>query len=357
VHLRTLPLIAAVAAFGASALSGQAAPRRRVFPVPILGYAPETSLLFGVGLVGVVSADTSGPATRPSTALLTAIYTLKRQYQVELTLDRWTAGDSWHAAADVVVERYPSLFHGIGVGATDTSEVYTPRRYSLTASAQRRVSGRVFAGAGYSIQHSRMAGIEPGGRLSAGSVPGSRGGTEAMLTVDGVWDTRDVLYRTQRGGYLRVGYGVAGHALGGDHTYRRYTADARAYRNVGGAVVIAGQAILDATDGTVPFYLLPHLGGSGILRGFTQPRFIDGAMSAAQLEARAPLKGVVSWVVFVGAGAVAPSVRGLADAQLRAAGGGGIRLLLDKKEGLQLRLDYAVAKGGGGFYVAAGDAF
>lgn len=328
-----------------------------MFPVPILGYAPETSLLIGVGLVGVVSADTSGPPARPSTALLTAVYTLKGQYQVELMLDRWTAGDRWHAAADVIVERYPSLFHGIGAGSTDSSEVYTPQTYSMTASLQRRVTGRVFAGAGYSIRHSRMAGIEAGGRLSAGNIPGSRGGTEAMLTVDGVWDTRDLLYRTQHGVYLRVAYGVAGPALGGDHSYRRYTADVRAYRNVGGAVVIAGQAILDATDGMVPFYLLPHLGGSAILRGLTQPRFTDGVMSAGQLELRAPLKGVVSWVVFGGAGAVAPSVRGLADAQLRVAGGGGIRLLLDKKEGLQLRLDYAVAKGGGGLYVAAGDAF
>jgi hypothetical protein len=54
---------------------------------------------------------------------------------------------------------------------------------------------------------------------------------------------------------------------------------------------------------------------------------------------------------------VAPSARGLVDARLRAAGGGGIRLLLDRREGLQIRLDYAVARGGGGFYIAAGDAF
>jgi len=352
-----LLLFAVVAAFGAPALSGQGAPRRRVFPVPVLGYAPETSLLFGIALVGVASADPVGPVTRPSTALLTAVYTLKRQYQLELTLDHWTVGDRWHAAADVIVERYPSEFNGIGAEATDTSEIYTPQRFSLTASAQRRVAGHVFVGAGYAIRHSRMIKIEGGGRLAPGVIPGSRGGTEAMLTADGAWDTRDVLYRTQRGGYVRLTYGVAGRALGGDHAYRRYTGDVRAYRNVGGPVVVAGQVILDATDGTVPFDLLPHLGGSGILRGFAVPRFTDGAMSAGQLEVRAPLKGIVSWVVFGGAGAVAASVRGLADARVHLAGGGGIRLLLDRKEGLQLRLDYAFAKGGGGFYIAAGDAF
>ncbi len=349
-------LATALAALGASGLDAQAATRRRVFPVPVVGYAPETSLLFGVALVGVVSADTAGPATRPSTALLTAIYTLKHQYQLELTLDHWTSGDAWHVTGDATVERYPSDFNGIGAQATDSFEIYTPQRLTLTAGAQRRVMRHLFVGAGYSFRHSRMVEPEAGGRLAPGTIPGSRGGDDAILTVNGVWDTRDALYRTRRGDYLSLAYGVAGPALGGDNTYRRYTADARAYRSVGD-VVIAAQAILDATQGTVPFDLLPHLGGSGILRGFTVPRFTDGAMSAAQLELRAPLKGFVSLAAFGGAGATAPSVRAIPAAQLRIAGGAGIRLLLDRKEGLQMRLDYAFAQGGGGFYVEAGDAF
>jgi outer membrane protein assembly factor BamA len=353
---RCVLLVTALALLGASALKAQSAGRRRAFPVPVLGYAPETSLLFGVALVGVASADSAGPATRPSTALLTAVYTLKRQYQLELTLDHWTTGDGWHVTGDATVERYPSEFNGLGAQATDTSEIYTPQRFTLSAGAQRRTMRHVFVGAGYWFRHSRMAETETGGRLAPGTIPGSRGGTEAILTVEGVWDTRDVLYRTRRGGYLRLAYGLAGPALGGDHAYRRYTAEARAYRSIGD-LVIAAQAILDATEGTVPFELLPHLGGSGILRGFTVPRFADGAMSAAQLEVRAPLKGLVSVVAFGGAGATAPSVRAIPDARLGIAGGLGLRLLLDRREGLQMRLDYAFARGGGGFYVAAGDAF
>ena len=65
----------------------------------------------------------------------------------------------------------------------------------------------------------------------------------------------------------------------------------------------------------------------------------------------------VSLVAFGGAGSTAPSARDLTNATWRIAGGGGIRLLLDRREGLQMRIDYALAPGGGGLYIEAGDAF
>jgi hypothetical protein len=353
---RLLPLAAALALLGTGTLHAQDAPRSRIFPVPVLGYTPETSVMFGVALVGVVPGDPGGAPTRPSTGLLTAVYTLKRQYQLSLDFDRWTAGNRWHFTSSTGVERYPSQFHGIGAAATDTSETYTPQHLTLAAAAQRRVAPHLFVGAGYALRHTRMVEVEPLGRLAPGTIAGSRGGTAAVLTVDGVRDSRDALYRTRRGGYLRLAYGIAARALGADHAYRRYTADLRGYR-AAGRVVLGAQAVLDATDGAVPFELLPRLGGQSILRGYTGPRFVDGAMSAAQVEVRGPLWGVVSLVAFGGAGATAPSLRSIPDAALRVAGGLGIRLLVDRANGLQLRVDYALAKGGGGLYIAAGDAF
>jgi outer membrane protein assembly factor BamA len=352
-----LPVGLLLAGVAPQAIEAQTSSHRRVFPVPVLGYAPETSLMFGVALVGVVSRDSQGPAKRPSTGLLTAIYTLKRQYQVELTLDHWTAGDAWHLVGYAGVERFPSQFNGIGTTSTDSSEIYTPQRLTLSVGAQRRIAPQLFAGASYWYRDARMVETESGGRLAPGTIPGSRGGTETILTLEGDWDTRDALYRTRHGVYLRLAYGIADRVLGAGFQYRRYTADGRWYRSLGAATVLAVQVVVDATDGTVPFDLLPHLGGSGILRGFAQPRFTDGAMSAAQIELRAPLKGIVSLVAFGGAGATAPSAGDLPRTPWRAAGGAGIRLLLDRTNGLQMRCDYALAAGSSGFYIGAGDAF
>ncbi len=330
--------------------------QRRVFPVPVVGYTPETSVMLGLAVVGVRAGAPGVPATRPATALLTAVYTLKSQFQLSLDVDHWSPGNRWHLTGAAGAERFPSKFHGIGAAATDTAETYTPEHLTLAVAAQRRVAPHLYAGAGYWLRRTRMVRTDPLGRLAPGIVVGSRGGTDAVLSVDGVWDSRDLLYMTRRGGYLRLVFGVAGPALGGDHAWRRYAADARLYGALGGAVV-AAQAVVDATDGTVPFEQLPRLGGQGILRGYTGPRFIDGAMSAAQAELRLPVASPLTGVVFAGVGATAPSLRAVQDAPWRFAGGAGVRLLVDRANGLQLRVDYAFARGGGGLYVAAGDAF
>ena len=352
----SLALFVAAAASAQEAPGRDAPPRLRIFPVPVLGYTPETSLMFGVAVVGVLSGPATAEPTRPSTALFTGVYTLKKQFQLGLDLDHWTVGNRWHLTTSTGVERFPTQFHGLGAASTDTSETYTPQHLTLSVSAQRRIARHLYVGAGYWLRHTRMVEVEPLGRLAPGTVVGSRGGTEAALTVDGVWDSRDLLYMTRRGGYLRLSFGLAGRALGGEHAWRRYTGDLRGYRAVG-RVVLAAQAVVDATDGTVPFEQLPHLGGPNILRGYTSPRFVDGAMSAAQAEVRVPVHSLVSVVVFGGLGGTAPSLRAITDAPLRVAGGLGGRLLLDRANGLQLRVDYAFAKGGGGLYVAAGDAF
>ncbi len=354
---RSLLAALLLAALASSALSAQTARRTRVFPVPVAGYAPETSLMLGAAVVGVVSQEPAEAPRRPSTAVLTAIYTLKNQYLAELALDHWTPGNAWHLTGYLGVERYPSRFHGIGSQSTDTSEVYTPQLLILLAGAQRQIARHLYAGASYGLRHARMVETAAGGRLAPGTIPGSRGGTEAILTAQVEWDSRDALYRTRSGTYLRLAFGVAGGALGGEHPYRRYTADARWFRGLGEATVLAAQVVVDATDGTVPFDQLPRLSGSAILRGYTVPRYVDGAVSAGQVELRAPLRGIVSWVLFGGAGATGASVRALPDATWRAAGGAGIRLLLDRNNGLQLRFDYALAAEGGAFYVSAGDAF
>jgi hemolysin activation/secretion protein len=202
-----------------------------------------------------------------------------------------------------------------------------------------------------------MIEVVPGGRLDAGTVPGSTGGRAAMLGLEVLHDTRLVVYGPRSGHLLRASAGAGGAAVGSEFDFQRYTLDARFYRGIGGATVVAAQAVVDVLDGTLPFERMPKLGGQSLLRGYTEPRYRDDAMAAAQLELRTPVRGRFGVAVFAGVGTVAPTLGDMAGRQFHPAGGVGVRFLLDPQAGFQLRVDVAAAPGGGGFYIAAGDAF
>ena len=351
-------VVTAMGAVLCAPLPGQSVSgERRLYPLPVLGYAPETGLMLGAALAGVVAYPDS-TARRPTSFMVSAVGTVKSQYALSLGIDRWSSGNRWELAGEAGFSQFPTEFHGIGATATDSSETYTPRTLLLSAAVRRRVSAAhpLYVGATYAYQDQRMLEVEPGGRLDSGLVPGSTGGRAAMLGLEILHDTRAEVYGPRSGHVVRASAGVGAAAVGSAFDFRRYTADARFYRGLGGAQV-AAQAVMDMVDGTIPFERLPKLGGQSILRGYTEPRYRDDAMVAAQLELRLPVRGRFGAVVFGGIGAVAPSLGDLTGQQFHPAGGVGARFLLDPREGFQLRVDLASAPGGGGLYIGVGDAF
>lgn len=349
--------MAAIGLLAGSSRAQDAPGERHLYPVPVLGYTPETSLMLGVALAGVVNYP-APTDRRPTSFLVAAVYTVKSQYALSTTLDRWSAGNRWQTTGEASFSRFPAEYHGIGDEATDSSESYTPQTLLLTAAVRRQVgSGRaLYVGATYAFQDQRILEVDSGGRLAAGTVPGSTGGRAAMLGFEVLHDTRFAVFGPRSGHLLRASAGVGAWAVGSEFAFRRFTADARWYRGLGRKTV-ALHWVVDVVDGTVPFERLPRLGGQSILRGYTEPRYRDNAMTAAQIELRVPVRGRFGAVIFGGAGTVAPSLGGLTEHAFRPAGGVGGRFLLDRRAGLQLRVDVATAPGAGGLYIGVGDAF
>ena len=63
------------------------------------------------------------------------------------------------------------------------------------------------------------------------------------------------------------------------------------------------------------------------------------------------------FALFAGSGTVSSTFNDLSTQYLRTAVGGGIRIRLDERSGLNLRFDYARRGGAGEFYFAIGEAF
>jgi hypothetical protein len=136
--------------------------------------------------------------------------------------------------------------------------------------------------------------------------------TELAVTAD----TRDFPGHPTRGGLVRLARVGYSDRDGGAFTFAQYEAEAAGFVPVaGGRVVLAGRGLLVAADTaqghSVPFYLLPSLGGQNSLRGYSDYRFHDRNLLLMNVEARFALMRHIDLAAFLDAGNVAPRFGGL----------------------------------------------
>ncbi len=143
----------------------------------------------------------------------------------------------------------------------------------------------------------------------------------------------------------------------GDNGFGAYTVDLRRYFPVARTHVVALQALGIATSGEPPFDLYPQLGGESLLRGYFQGRYRDRSLLALQGEYRLPLFWRLGAAGFVGAGQVAPRIGDFGLDRFWVSGGAGLRFLLARREGLNIRADFAFGEDSSGFYLSIGEAF
>ena len=124
-------------------------------------------------------------------------------------------------------------------------------------------------------------------------------------------DTRDHPDHPTTGGLYRAALGAYSDRDLGQFSFRRYEAEAvQLVPVVGKTWVIAlhGWGVFSDTSAgdTVPFYMLPSLGGGNTLRSYHDYRFHDRNLLLASAESRFALFRHVDAAVFFDAGNVAP---------------------------------------------------
>jgi outer membrane protein assembly factor BamA len=130
--------------------------------------------------------------------------------------------------------------------------------------------------------------------------------TEVSVTVD----TRDFPGHPTSGIVLRGAGTHYDDRTTGIHTFRQYEGEAASFLPIaGGRMVLALHGWLVRTDAeagrSVPFYLQPSLGGVNTLRSFTDYRFHDNHLLAANAELRLALMRHLDLALFADAGNVA----------------------------------------------------
>jgi outer membrane protein assembly factor BamA len=326
-------------------------------PFPVLAYAPETNLQFGVfgSIVFKGKAVKENSYYRPSTVSLFAIYSLRNQILFGNEMDLYF-GKGWNLYTYLRLFSYPDFYYGIGSNTiADSVEVYTEGYYRLNGRFLKTFNEKLFFGLAYDFQQSDIYDLKKGKVLEQKIINGSKGGNLFGIGPSLRYDTRDnVIYPTK-------GSQITAEALFynfGTYNYSNFTLDARQFYNIGGEKNVIGmQLYLNYTDGNdIPFFKLPRLGGQGLMRGIIENRYRDNQAMYFQTEYRRIIKGRFGAAVFGAIGSVAPSVDQFN--QIKVAGGLGIRYKLLKESRLNIRVDYGIGTDGqSGIYFTVREAF
>jgi len=144
-------------------------------------------------------------------------------------------------------------------------------------------------------------------------------------------DSRDHPGHPTKGGFYRATAAVYADQDGGAYTFRRYEAEDVQYVPLGTPQWVLGLrawgVFSDTSNGaTVPFYLMPAMGGKNTLRGFYSYRFHDNDMAIASIESRWVLLTHMDVAAFADVGRVAATLSDFDGHNVRHSFGAGIRV-------------------------------
>jgi len=316
--------------------------------VPVVAYARETSLILGVMVVRALRWKDASPDVRPNTLAFSGFYSLENQWAVGLAPSVYLHGEDYLLKGSIYHHRTPARFWGVGTDAGEHGERedFTATGTGLTFSATKKVFRSLRIGPGVWFGDAQIPVVEEGGLLDTGAVTGSEGGTDVGVELQAEWDSRDNIYAPTVGTYLQFWAGWHADSVGSDFTYDDYNLDVRRFFPLGGGMVLALQAKGRFMTGDPPFYRLPSIGGISVMRGLFDGRFRDKTMAAVQAEYRFPIWKIVGGAAFAGIGEVAERPVDLNIADLQYTCGLGLRVTLDPKERINLRIDLGYSRYG-----------
>jgi len=322
--------------------------KSKLITAPVVSYSPETNFGFGVGAKYLFKFRGSGDETRTSNMPISFQYTLNNQFILYSGFEVFTNQEEWVFTGNVLFQNYPRLFYGLGRNTLSTNEVeYNYNQLLLEPIALKQLGLRyLFLGAG--LRFNYIYNVNAPLSEEYLNITGYEGSTSTGVELAALYDSRNNILNAQNGWYFILTHGIYSRILGGSQNFQLTKFDLRHYIKLfpQKSDVLAFQLIGHFTHRNAPFGELALFGGDRMLRGYREGRFVDRNLLAAQIEYRKTFANSRwGYVLFAGAGDVAPEFDKFSLSEIKYNVGLGLRFMIDKPERLNLRLDWGKGQG------------
>ncbi len=275
--------------------------------VPIIVHSPETNWGFGAGVQGYFKLPDS---EHTSIVYGDGCYTLNKQYYISAGGTLYFGGDTpWFLRFKGSFRDYPDTYYGVGNTVTEErlhGVPYTSQRGAAHIEAQLYLPANWSIGPLFDFTHEKIKKWE-------NEKMGECGNEKIVnimwsLGVVTQYDTRDTLYYPHNGLFFKASAAHYEPALGSTARMTHLQADLRQFISLPKNIIFAWQfktewALSDNVE-SIPFQMLPTLGGQDLVRGVRQNMFRDNVMMALQAEFRFPLWNFLRLHAFAGIGDV-----------------------------------------------------
>lgn len=330
--------------------------------LPLIFSSPETGLAFGA--IGVFQkhlfpGDTT---SRKSVAMLGVSYALNNQFFVFTQPDIFFKKEKFRLRSSLGYGQILDRYWGIGNETAENGEEEVEYNQVIFESAfYYQYRPNLFIGWQYRLNNQFNVDREENGLLEFdGATVGGSGSLISGMGPALLFDNRENQVNPSNGWFLNLSAAFHGGGLASEFDFDRYLVDVRHYIKMHPKEhhILALQGYGLFSSGQPPFKQMAELGGAQ-MRGYFVGRFRDRNMVSMQAEYRSPLLfWRISAVGFAGMGRVAEHIEDLNLDGFKPSYGGGLRIMLDKVDRVNLRLDVGFGEDGNtGIYFGFTEAF
>ncbi|MCU0471262.1 MAG: outer membrane protein assembly factor [Arcicella sp.] len=328
---------------------------------PFAFYLPETNLVIGAGIKRFYNFGKDNDSlTRVSNIAASIQYSLNGQFLMRSQYQIFTNQEKYYITGYMGYSRFPITYYGIGNDIDMTKgETIAFNYIRFDNLTYRRVGKNSFAGLGWRYMNMYNVSMKENSMLESQNIQGRYGSSVSGINISYLLDNRDNILTPSKGVFAQVIYSIHHKATASSHAFNRWQIDTRYYfkpfRKREDVLSFQGYGFLSVGD--VPFNELAQMGGDMIMRGYFQGSYRDKNLLALQTEYR--LQVLKRWGLtgFAGLGGISDEMGAFNINALKPSYGGGLRFKINRKENVNLRMDYGFGNGQQNIYFFIAEAF